>query len=148
MLIRSDIDSVFGAFVNPDITSNFWFTSGSAPLTEGSSVTWNWKMYEVSIPVEVIQLVSNSRIVIRWPGANATHQVEWTFEQRSPTSTFVTISETGFSGDGSSLLRQVADSTEGFALVLAGCKAWMEHGIRLGLVRDRFPDGIGGDDPV
>ena len=32
--------------------------------------------------------------------------------------------------------------TEGFALVLAGLKALLEHNIRLNLVRDRHPDGL------
>jgi hypothetical protein len=33
----------------------------------------------------------------------------------------------------------VRDSTEGFTIVLAGLKAWLEFGIRLNLVADRFP---------
>jgi hypothetical protein len=34
------------------------------------------------------------------------------------------------------------DSTEGFTLVLAGLKALLEHGVKLNLVSDRFPDAI------
>ena len=33
----------------------------------------------------------------------------------------------------------VRDATEGFALVLAGAKAWLEHKVVLGLVGDRYP---------
>ena len=33
----------------------------------------------------------------------------------------------------------VRDATEGFALVLAGAKAWLEHNVALGLVGDRYP---------
>jgi hypothetical protein len=29
-----------------------------------------------------------------------------------------------------------------FALMLAGLKAFLEHGVRLDLVRDRYPKGI------
>jgi hypothetical protein len=36
----------------------------------------------------------------------------------------------------------VTDSTQGFALTLAGLKAFLEHGVRLELVRDRYPEGI------
>ena len=32
------------------------------------------------------------------------------------------------------------DSTESFSLVLAGLKAWLEHGIQLKLISDRHPD--------
>jgi hypothetical protein len=39
-------------------------------------------------------------------------------------------------------VRQVADSTQGFTLVLAGLKALLEHDVRLNLVGDRFPEGL------
>jgi hypothetical protein len=32
------------------------------------------------------------------------------------------------------------DSTGGFHLVLAGAKAWLEHGIELGVVPDHLPN--------
>ena len=34
---------------------------------------------------------------------------------------------------------QIRDTTEGFTLVLAGLKAFLEHNIQLNLVADRFP---------
>jgi hypothetical protein len=40
------------------------------------------------------------------------------------------------------LLRYVADSTQGFTLMLAGLKALLEHNIRLNLTLDRYPKGI------
>jgi hypothetical protein len=40
------------------------------------------------------------------------------------------------------LMRYVADSTQGFTLLLAGLKAWLEHGIQLNLTPDRYPKGI------
>jgi len=38
-------------------------------------------------------------------------------------------------------VEQALDSVGGFNLVLAGLKAFLEHGIELNLVRDRFPQG-------
>jgi hypothetical protein len=38
--------------------------------------------------------------------------------------------------------RQAVAATSAFTLVLAGMKAWLEHGIELGLIRDRFPQGV------
>ncbi len=46
----------------------------------------------------------------------------------------------GFRGEDEAQIRQAIDSAEGFALMLAGAKAWPEHGLRLGLVADRHPD--------
>ena len=73
-----------------------------------------------------------------WPAFDSPTTIEWTFTPH-PDGTFVTIVNHGFSGDDEALLSQVADSTEGFTLVLAGLKALLEHGVRLNLVADRFP---------
>ena len=41
-----------------------------------------------------------------------------------------------------SLVKFVADSTQGFELMLAGLKALLEHDVRLNLVADRYPKGV------
>ncbi len=84
----------------------------------------------------------NKRILIEWEAYGAPTPVEWTFTARSDDTTFVSITNTGFSGDGDEIVKQALDSTEGFALVLAGLKAFLEHGIILNLVPDRFPDEV------
>jgi hypothetical protein len=68
--------------------------------------------------------------------------VEWTVAPHTDGTTFVSITEAGFTGDGDALAKQVADSTEGFTLVLAGLKALLEHNIKLNLVLDRYPKGM------
>jgi hypothetical protein len=68
--------------------------------------------------------------------------VEWMFKALPDGTTFVTVTESGFTGDGDSLVGQVADSTQGFSLTLAGAKAFLEHNIRLNLVADRYPKGV------
>jgi hypothetical protein len=47
----------------------------------------------------------------------------------------------GFTGDEEAVFHSVTDSVGGFCWVLAGLKAWLEHEIRLSLVRDRYPAG-------
>ena len=45
MLIRKPAAEVFQAFVDPEITSKFWFSRGSGRLEVGKSVRWDWEMY-------------------------------------------------------------------------------------------------------
>jgi hypothetical protein len=54
--------------------------------------------------------------------------VEWTFAPRSDGTTFVTVTNSGFSGDQESIAKQAIGATSGFTLVLAGMKALLEHG--------------------
>lgn len=142
MLIRRPVAEVFEAFVDPDITTKFWFTRSSGRLEAGKQVRWDWEMYGVSVPVTVKALEPNRRILIEWPGDGGPTEVEWSFTPREDGSTFVTITNSGFTGDGDALVKQATDSTEGFTLVLAGLKALLEHGVRLNLVADRYPGGI------
>ena len=53
--------------------------------------------------------------------------------------TLVVIKSYGFRQTGEELLKQINDNTGGFTTVLDGCKAYLEHGINLRLIEDKFP---------
>lgn len=142
MRIWKPVAEVFEAFVDPAITSRFWFTGGSARLAAGETVKWEWAMYGFSIDVHVIELEENRRIVVEWGPPDQETTVEWRFTARPDGSTFVHVTNSGFHGDDDAVVRQAIDSAGGFALVLAGAKALLEHGIELKLVADRHPDGF------
>ena len=142
MLIRKPVAEVFEAFVDPAITSRFWFSHGSARLQAGRQVRWDWQMYDVSMQVAVKAVEQDRRILIEWGSPDAATTVEWQFTARPDHTTFVDITNRGFQGNGDEMVKQALDSTGGFVLVLAGAKAFLEHGIALNLVADRFPDGL------
>jgi uncharacterized protein YndB with AHSA1/START domain len=137
MLIRKPVADVFEAFVNPDVTTNFWFTRSSGNLEPGAQVRWDWEMYGASAQVDVKEVVQNERILIEWDGGET---VEWLFTQRTDDETFVTIKNSGFSGDSDQILERAVDAKGGFTIVLCGLKAWLEHGIALNLIADQAPD--------
>ncbi len=57
----------------------------------------------------------------------------------SDSLTFVTITNTDFFGTSDDLIAQIRDTTEGFTLVLANLKAFLEYAILLDLVANRYP---------
>lgn len=138
MLIRRPIDEVFNAFVDPAVTTRFWFTGSSGRLEPGARVTWAWEMYGVSADVRVKAIEQPSRILIEWDEPSTT--VEWRFTSPEAEATLVKISNTGFKGTGEEVVAMALDSMGGFSLVLAALKAWLEHGIALDLVADRNPE--------
>jgi uncharacterized protein YndB with AHSA1/START domain len=142
MLIRKPVAEVFEAFINPEITTRFWFTKSSGRLDAGKQVTWTWEMYNASSQVTVKEVEQNKRILIEWSGYGSPNTVEWIFTPYGNDATFVSITNAGFSGDGDELVKQALGSTEGFTIVLAGLKAFLEHGIILNLVLDRFPKDL------
>ena len=48
----------------------------------------------------------------------------------------------GFSGGAEAIVAEAIDSTGGFSFLLAGLKAFLEHGIELSLVADHAPDSL------
>jgi uncharacterized protein YndB with AHSA1/START domain len=140
MLIRKPVAEVFGAFIDPDVTVNFWFTKSGGRLEVGREVRWDWEMYDASTLVLVKAIEPDKRISIEWDGYSGRTAVEWNFTSREDRTTYVAITESGWTGDGDELVRYVVDSTQGFTWTLAGLKAFLEHGIRLNLVADKNPD--------
>jgi len=141
LLIRQPPAEVFEAFVNPALTTQFWFTRASGRLEPGRTIRWDWEMYGVGTDVLVKAVEPPARLVIEWDAPNPT-TVEWRFEPRGENATFVTITHSGFHGTEAEVLAQALDSTGGFSLVLAGCKAFLEHGLRLNLIADHNPDSL------
>lgn len=142
LLIRKPVADVFEAFVDPDITTKFWFTHSTGRLCEAQRVTWEWRMFGIRSEVKVLELEQDQRIVMEWgaEGKPAT-TVEWQFQSRGD-ATNVIVDQRGFDGAPAQQIAAAVESTEGFTLVLAGAKAWLEHGIRLNLVVDRHPDAV------
>ena len=139
MLIRKPVAEVFEAFVDPAITSRFWFTKGSGRLETGREVRWDWEMYNFSVQVHVMEVEQDKRIVVEWGAYEEPTTIEWVFTARPDDTTFVSVTNSGFGGTGDEMVKKALDSTEGFAFVLAGAKALLEHNIALNLVPDRFP---------
>ncbi|WP_454045605.1 SRPBCC family protein [Chryseobacterium sp. Marseille-Q8038] len=136
MLIRKPVEDVFEAFINPEVTTNFWFTKSTGKLEEGKAVTWEWEMYGVKNVVNVHQIIPNQLIRTEWgvPSTNVDYEFK-TMEK----GTLVVIKSYGFSQRGEDLLKVINDNTGGFTTVLDGCKAYLEHGINLRLIEDKFP---------
>jgi uncharacterized protein YndB with AHSA1/START domain len=139
MLIRKPVSEVFEAFIDPGITKNFWFTKGSDKLETGKTIRWDWEMYKISMNVLVEEIVPDKKIRLNWFYSDSSTIVEFEFKSMGDEFTFVTVKHFGFKGTDDDLLETIKDSTEGFTIVLAGLKAFLEYGINLNLVADKFP---------
>jgi len=141
MLIRKPPAEVFEAFIEPAITTKFWFTKSTGRLEPGKHIKWTWEMYNVSTDVQVKEIELNKRIVLDWGNAGEMTTVEWIFEPLENDKTYVTITNSGFHGNGDNVVNAALDSKGGFTWVLAGAKALLEHNIELNVVADAFPKG-------
>ena len=66
MLIRRPAAEVYAAFVDPAVTTKFWFTDSSGRLEKGREIEWTWRMYNATGTVIVTDLVAGQKIAIEW----------------------------------------------------------------------------------
>ena len=140
MLIRKPVSEVFQAFIDPTITTNFWFTKSSGPLEVGKTVKWEWEMYGVSANVLTKKIIPNNFISMEWGDPVTT--VDFEFTELTGETTYVVIKNFGFREKGDKLMETIKDNTAGFTTVLDGLKAYLEHKIRLNLIGDKYPKEI------
>ncbi len=116
LLIRKPVDEVFRAFIDPAVTTQFWFTKSSGKLEIGKAIRWDWEMYGVHTDVDVKAIEKNKRILIEWSSYVGRTLVEWLFKSRPDGTTFVTIAERGFQGNGDEIVKQALELDSGLHL--------------------------------
>jgi len=142
MMIRAPAAKVFEAFVDPEVTTRFWFSRSSGKLAPGAVVRWDWDMYGVGDDIHVRLIEADRSIIYDWGGEGNLSRVEWTFTELGDGQTFVEVTNSGFHGDADSVVAQALDSNGGFTTVLCAAKVWLEHGINARLIEDKYPQGL------
>lgn len=136
--IQKPLSEVFDAVYNPKKLASYFVTAGaSAPLDEGSTVTWEFADFPGPFPVIVKQSVKNERLVIQWDASSPLKDgtpykttVTFTFEKLHPTNTLVTITEEGFE-ESENGLKDSRSNAPGWMHMLTCMKAYLEYGINL-----------------
>ena len=126
--IRKPVDEVFEAVHNPEKLSAY-FTNGGAsgPLDEGKSVTWKFKEFPGTFPVQVTKVINNKKIAIEWslPGSSVV-PAEFSFDALGDQSTLIRISCWGFKENQNSLDESYSHCS-GWMQMLCSLKAYLEY---------------------
>ena len=141
MLIRRKPHDVFEALADPRITTRFWYSKSSGRMVEGAKLVWEWEMYGAKGHVRVDNIESDRLIRFIWNGYDPFNPttVEFNFSPHGDDTTYLVITETGFSGDADNQVARALDSTAGFTFLLSSLKAALEHDITLRVVLDAHP---------
>jgi uncharacterized protein YndB with AHSA1/START domain len=131
--IARPVEEVFDAVYNPAKLSGYFTTGGaSAPLDEGTTVTWDFADFPGAFPVKVREVKPERLIVLEWQAADGNYQTEVRieFEPLDPKSTLVRISESGWK-DTPEGLKSSYGNCMGWTQMLCCLKVYVEHGINL-----------------
>ena len=146
--IAKPVHEVFEAVANPQQLSQYFTTGGAqGRLETGSTVTWDFHDYPGAFPVQVVEVVPDQRIVLRWAasdgeppnlpevdarerGTDYQTQVTMTFSSLDDGRTLVEIAEEGWR-ETEGALKASYGNCQGWSQMLCALKAWLEHGINL-----------------
>lgn len=143
--ISKPVGDVFEAVVDPDTLSRYFTTGGAkGRLEAGATVTWDFHDFPGAFPVEVIEVVPNEKIVLKWeandgdPIADGSEirtagymtTVTMTFKDLDDGRTLVRIAEQGWRETDSGLQASYGNCM-GWSQMLGALKMWVEHGINL-----------------
>ena len=145
--IARPVHEVFEAVADPDKLSHYFTTGGAkGRLETGKTVTWDFHDYPGAFPVEVIDVVPDEKIILKWDAAEGEQPVAQGGEikpadyKTTVTMTFtpldegartlVEIREEGWR-ETQSALDASYGKCMGWSQMLAALKAWVEHGINL-----------------
>lgn len=143
--VSRPVAEVFEAIVDPARLSRYFTTGGAkGRLETGATVTWDFADFPGAFPVEVIEVASNEKIVLKWEanegsdGENGTPDsgrymttVTITFKPVDDAKrTLVQISEHGWRETDAGLKASYGNCM-GWSQMLAALKIWVEHSINL-----------------
>ncbi|MBO0802794.1 MAG: SRPBCC family protein [Nocardiopsaceae bacterium] len=144
VLVRRPPHDVFEALADPSITTRFWYTKSTGRMAKGAELTWKWEMYGALGKVWVEEAQPGRRIRFSWEGYDPAHPttVEFQFIPHENDTTYVRITETGFTGDADTQVSRALESTAGFTFLLSSLKAALEHDITLRVTMDAHPPNL------
>lgn len=147
--ISKPVHEVFEAVADPQQLSNYFTTGGAkGRLESGATVTWDFHDFPGAFPVEVVEVVQDEKIVLRWgaiegeppnlsdsdgPVQEAGYKttVTMTFSPLDDGArTLVEIKEEGWREDQKALEASYGNC-QGWSQMLCALKVWVEHGFNL-----------------
>ncbi len=137
--ISKPVHEVFEAVVDPTKLSGYFTTGGAkGRLETGATVTWDFHDFPGAFPVEVVEVMPDEKIVLRWGAADGTPDqggaydttVTMTFAALEDGRTLVTIAEDGWR-DTAAAQKAAFGNCEGWTGMLCALKVYVEHGINL-----------------
>jgi uncharacterized protein YndB with AHSA1/START domain len=131
--IAKPVAEVFDAVYNPKKLSGYFTTGGaSAPLDEGTTVTWDFADFPGAFPVHVRKVEHGKLIVLEWKAMDGDYntEVRMEFEPLDARSTIVRISESGWKESPKGLEASYGNCM-GWSQMLCALKVYSEDGKNL-----------------
>lgn len=129
MFIEAQPEKVYAAFVKPDQLTKFWLSKSDARLQLATPVHWSFLVDGAEIDTTATVMEEGRRLAWNWSDGT---KVSVDFEKLDG-GTAVTLINDNLPGEGDETIEAALNATEGFAIVLADLKTWLESGTSAGI---------------
>lgn len=129
MNIHKPASEVYEAFANPEKMANYWFSSGTARIETGRTITWRYDEYNAEGEINVLETEENRKIVFSWGGKGEETIVTILLKQQETGNTIVEVVESGFKEDDPNFISKLLGQQQGWIYMLSCLKAYLENGI-------------------
>lgn len=128
MKLEKPANEVFDALVNPEKIGKFWFSSSSGKIEEGKRIIWVYQEYNAEVPIRVVKVEENTKIVFTW-GEGVDETTVTFFLREENGSTILEVTESGFNRNNPEIVRILLGQKEGWMYMLTCLKGYLENDI-------------------
>lgn len=130
--IQRPVHDVFEAVADPTQLSRYFTQESKGRLAEGATVMWSFAEVPGEVPVKVLEVIANERIVLMWEASEGGYDttVEMLFTPLTNRDTMVQIRESGWR-DTPEGIKSSYDNCGGWMHMMCCLKAHLEYDINL-----------------
>ncbi|PKA83728.1 uncharacterized protein YndB with AHSA1/START domain [Ulvibacter sp. MAR_2010_11] len=128
--IQRSVEEVFEAIVNPEKLTGYFVSATNARITEGAKIKWEFADYNVTVNVDVKEVVLNRKIVFDWSASGVKAEVTLSFHSETTSKTTLEITERTFEFSEEGVAKAM-QQTQGWTDFICSLKAYLYTGINL-----------------
>ena len=123
-------EEVFDAIVNPKKIVHYFVSDTSGPISSNTKLHWEFKDHDVSLDVNVLEIIKNKHITFEWEASEKRTTVHISLEEKDNLQTRITITESPFNLEESEV-KKALQQTQGWTDFICSLKAFLYTGINL-----------------
>ncbi len=128
--IKKPVYEVWDAIINPEKINKYFVSKASAAIDAGKVIHWEFADYNVTIDIEIVQVVLNKSIKFRWDASRKIAEVEMLFSVKNKNETAIEITESAFDLNVDEM-QKAMQQTQGWTDFICSLKAYLYTGINL-----------------
>ncbi len=130
--VLKPVAEVFAAIVDHEKMSQYFITGADGPMKAGKTVLWEFSDVGYKVPIDVIAVEVNRKIVFEHTSTNDKTRVTIGLKSVDSNTTLVAINEAGWPMEEDGVKRALGQ-TAGWTFFLCCLKAYLQFGINLRL---------------